>query len=93
METITSRTNPLITHIRKLANDRKYRRSQGQMVCEGPKMLAEALKWGADIQVLVCQEGYEPPAGLAMSVRLVQVPADLLKSVAPTETPQKVLFL
>ena len=93
MEKITSRTNPLITHIRKLANDRKYRRSQGQMVCEGPKMLAEAMKWGADIQVLVCQEGYEPPAGLPKSVRLVQVPADLLKSVAPTETPQKVLFL
>ena len=93
MEKITSRTNPLITHIRKLANDRKYRRGQGQMVCEGPKMLAEALKWGAEIQVLVYQEGYEPPAGLPKSVRLVQVPADLLKSVAPTETPQKVLFL
>ena len=93
MEKITSRTNPLITHIRKLANDRKYRRSQGQMLCEGPKMLAEALKWGADLQVLVCQEGYEPPADLPKTVRLVQVPADLLKSVAPTETPQKVLFL
>lgn len=93
MEKITSRTNPLITHIRKLAADRKYRRTQGQMVCEGPKMLAEALKWGAEIQVLVCQEGYTPPADLPKSVRQVQVPADLLKSVAPTETPQKVLFL
>lgn len=93
MEKITSRTNPLITHIRKLGADRKYRRTQGQMVCEGPKMLAEALKWRADIQVLVCQEGYEPPADLPKTVRQVQVPADLLKAVALTETPQKVLFL
>ena len=79
MEKITSRTNPLITHIRKLTTDRKYRRSQGQMVCEGPKMLAEAIKWGADIQVLVFQEGYALPAGLPKTTRLVQVPADLLK--------------
>ena len=48
METITSRTNPLITHIRKLAADRKYRYASGQMVCEGPKMLEEALRWGGE---------------------------------------------
>ena len=47
MESITSRTNPLITRIRKLTGDRKYRRREGVMVCEGPKMLAEALRWGA----------------------------------------------
>ena len=93
MEKITSRTNPLMTHIRKLANDRKYRRTSGQMVCEGPKMLAEALKWGAKVEVLVCAEGYQVPDDLPEDVRLVEVPTDLLKSVAPTETPQKVLFL
>ncbi len=93
MEKITSRTNPLMTHIRKLAGDRKYRRTSGQMVCEGPKMLAEALKWGAKVEVLVCAEGYPLPADLPKDARLVEVPADLLKSVAPTETPQKVLFL
>ncbi len=93
MEKITSRTNPLMTHIRKLSGDRKYRRTSGQMVCEGPKMLAEALKWGAKVEVLVCAEGYQVPSDLPKDVRLVEVPADLLKSVAPTETPQKVLFL
>lgn len=93
MEKITSRTNPLMTHIRKLTHDRKYRRTSGQMVCEGPKMLAEALKWGARVEVLVYAEGYPLPPGLPGDLRLVEVPADLLKSVAPTETPQKVLFL
>lgn len=93
METITSRSNPLVTHIRKLAADRKYRRASGQMLCEGPKMLAEALQWGARVETLVCAQGYEPPAGLPDGIRLVEVPADLLKAIAPTETPQKVLFL
>lgn len=93
METITSRTNPLITHIRKLANDRKYRRESGQLLCEGPKMLEEALKWGACLQVLVCARGYVPPASLPENVRLVEVPPELLKAIAPTETPQKLLFL
>lgn len=93
MEKITSRTNPLITHIRKLTADRKYRRANGQMVCEGPKMLAEALKWGAKPDVLICAPGYALPEHLPDGVRVVEVPADLLRSVAPTETPQKVLFL
>lgn len=93
MEKITSRTNPLMTHIRKLAADRKYRRASGQMLCEGPKMLDEALKWGAKVEVLVYAEGWQVPPDLPVGVRLVEVPGDLLKSVAPTETPQKVLFL
>lgn len=82
-----------MTHIRKLAADRKYRRASGQMLCEGPKMLAEALKWGAKVEVLVYAAGWQCPPDLPGDLRLVEVPEDLLRSVAPTETPQKVLFL
>ena len=93
MERITSRTNPLITRIRKLTGDRKYRRREGVMVCEGPKMLAEALRWGAGLETILWQTGTHPPAGIPQGVRQVEVPGDLLRSVAPTETPQRVLFL
>ena len=93
MERITSRTNPLITRIRKLTGDRKYRRREGVMVCEGPKMLAEALRWGAGLETILWQTGTHPPAGMPQGVRQVEVPGDLLRSVAPTETPQQVLFL
>lgn len=93
METITSRTNPLITRIRKLTASRKARREAGLMVCEGPKMLAEALRWGADLDTLLWAEGTVPPAGIPAQARQVAVPADLLRSVAPTQTPQQVLFL
>ena len=93
METITSRTNALITRIRKLTADRKFRRKEGVMVCEGPKMLAEALAWGAAIETVLWQEGAQGDPSLAPSVRQAAVPADLLRSVAPTQTPQQVLFL
>lgn len=93
MEIIKSRSNPLITHIRKLTNDRKYRRSTGLMVCEGPKMLAEALRWGAKLDAVVCAQGTTLPQEIPAGVRQAAVPEDLLKAVAPTQTPQKVLFL
>ena len=93
METITSRTNSLITQVRKLAGSRKDRRAAHLMVCEGPKMLAEALQWKAELSVLLWAQGAEIPAGIPDSVRQVQVPAELLKAIAPTQTPQQVLFL
>ena len=93
METITSRTNPLIAHIRKLTVSRKTRRSQGLMVCEGPKMLGEALRWGATLDTILWEAGAAPVEGIPPTVRQVTVPGDLLRSVAPTQTPQQVLFL
>ena len=89
MEQITSRTNPLITRFRKLAADRKLRRAEGVMVCEGPKMLSEALAWGFVPETALVTEALPLPE----ATRTVLVPPDLLRSVAPTQTPQKVLFL
>ena len=37
METITSRTNPLCTHLRKLASSVSYRRDCGEFLCDSPK--------------------------------------------------------
>lgn len=91
MERVTSRTNPLCTHIRKLNTSNAYRREQGQFVGEGPKLLAEALKAGANVTVVVTAEGVnmDCPAG----IRRVEVPAGLLQSLCDTKTPQGVLFL
>ncbi len=93
MEKITSRTNPLIGHVRRLAADRRYRRAAGELLCEGPKLLEEALRWGAALRTVVCADPARLPSGLPDGVRLVQVPADLLQAVAPTKAPQGPLFL
>lgn len=56
-------------------------------------MLAEALRWGARLDTLLWAEGAVPPEGIPSTARQVAVPGDLLRSVAPTQTPQQVLFL
>ena len=68
------------------------RRAAGEFVCDGPKLLAEALKWGAAVTTVVAEEGTSLPE-LPSAVRRVEVPADLLRSLSTTETPQGVLFL
>ena len=91
-ETITSRTNPLVTRMRKLNGKRAQRRAEGVFCGEGPKLLAEALKWGAELETVIFAQGTTLPE-LPSSVRLVEVPDALLAAVADTETPQGVVFL
>ena len=63
------------------------------MVCEGPKMLGEALRWGAALDTVVWEAGKARAQDIPDGVRQVEVPGDLLAALAPTQTPQGVLFL
>ena len=92
MEQITSRKNPLITHIRKLTGDRAYRRECGEFLGDGVKLLEEALKWNAPINCVVCTAGTALPA-LPEGVRVVEVPEDVMGSISPMKAPQGALFL
>lgn len=90
METITSRQNPLCTHLRKLAASGAYRRRCGEFLCDSPKLLEEALAHGGAVHTVVCTaEAALPP--LPPGVRLVCLPGDVMQSVSPTQTPQGVL--
>ena len=42
---ITSRKNPLLQQVRKLLSSRKAREEAGLFVCDGTKLLAEAVRW------------------------------------------------
>lgn len=90
METITSRTNPLCTHLRKLAASVSYRRTSGEFLCDSPKLLEEAILRRADLHTVVCTENAALPP-IPAGVRLVRVPSDVMKSVSPAQTPQGVL--
>ena len=90
MENITSRQNPLFRTIRKLNTSNAFRRQQGLFVCEGPKLLDEAVKWGAPIETVVKVPEFDLPRGL--TCRVVETPYDVLSSVTDTVTPQSVLF-
>ena len=91
-ERITSRTNPLMTHIRKLAASRSYRGKTGEYLGDGVKLLEEAARWGAGLTCVVFTPGTALPA-LPPGVRLVEVPEDVMASVSPMEAPQGALFL
>lgn len=90
MERITSRSNPLIAHLRALLRERSYRREQGEYICDGVKLLEEAVKWGARVNTVVCSQGLKVP--LPGGCRAVEVPRDLMASLSPMKAPQGVLF-
>lgn len=92
MELITSRQNPLCTHIRKLATSASYRRQHGEFLCDSPKLLEEALLRHADLHTVVCTEDAALPL-IPAGVRLVRVPGDVMKSLSPAQTPQGVLSI
>ena len=91
-ERITSRTNPLMAHIRRLASSRSHRCEAGEYLGDGVKLLEEAVRWGAPLTAVVYTPGTALPA-LPPEVRLVEVPEDVMRSVSPMEAPQGALFL
>ncbi len=91
-EYITSRKNPLLLHLKKLFSSRSYRYEQRQFAGDGTKLLAEAIRWGAELDTVVTTMDKMPfsvPAG----VRVVRVPADVMLSVSLMEAPQGCLFI
>lgn len=90
MELITSRKNPLIAHVRKLVMSAKYRQERGAFVCDSPKLLREALRYGGVLQTVICTPEIELPE-LPDGVRVVSVPTDILWTLSPVKTPQGVL--
>ena len=91
VEYITSLQNPLIRHMRKLQTSRSYRRQSREFICEGWKLLEEALKWFPHINTVVYAKGRQCPT-MASSVRLVEVPEGLLESLSSMKSPQGVIF-
>lgn len=91
-EAITSRTNPLIARVRKLNSRRSFRRTEGVFAAEGPKLLAEALRWGAELEAVIAAPGVPLPE-MPAQVRTVEAPDSLLASIADTETPQGIVFI
>ena len=91
MEIITSRTNSLCTHLRKLGTSASYRRQSGEFLCDSPKLLEEAIKAGVEITATVSAEGVSVPT--IPGARQIEVPREVLESLCDTKTPQGVLFL
>ena len=90
MEKLTSRKNPLIAHLRLLGADRAYRRSCGEFLCDGAKLLREALLWHAEITAVLWAETPDP--SLEIQAPMYQVPRELLDYVSPLKSAAGVVF-
>lgn len=91
-ERVTSRKNPLLQHIKKLLSSRSYREACGEYAADGVKLLAEAVKWSQDsLRTVLVTEGVELP-DLPSSVRVVEIPHDIMEQISPMEAPQGALF-
>lgn len=91
-EVITSRANPLLARVRKLNSRRAFRREEQAFAAEGPKLLGEALRWGAELEAVICAPGVPLP-DLPAQTRVVEAADGLLASVADTQSPQGIVFI
>ena len=91
-EKISSRKNPLLQKVKKLLSSRSFRQKEGLFVADGTKLLEEAIRFYPGLDTVILTEGVEIP-DLSESIRVVEVPEDVMKSISPMEAPQGALFL
>ena len=61
---IESKHNTTLRHLARLNREKKYRQGAGEMVCEGWKMLGEALSSGVTVKTVLQRTGDAPDSGL-----------------------------
>ena len=88
---ITARKNPLLQQVKKLLSSRKEREEAGLFVADGTKLLREAVAYWPGLDTVILSDGVE--AEVPENVRLIRVPADVMASVSPMQSPQGALFL
>ena len=89
MERITSRRNPLVAELRRLAGEKSARREAGLLLGQGHKLLTEALAAGLmPDTVLTAEEAPDMPEG----VRCCAVTEELLAYISPMKSAPELIF-
>lgn len=97
---IESRQNATLRHLARLGKEKKYRLGADEMVCEGGKMLGEALQSGVRIKTVLLRTGdalddtlrADLDRAAQQGARLFEADAKLFQLASDVETPQGVLF-
>ncbi len=92
MERITSRQNQTVKKLRALARDKDFRFSCREFVCDGEKLLSEAVSQNVEITSLLVTDGYESKIPSDLHDRLFVAPQDVLDSITTLKTSQNVIF-
>lgn len=99
MQTITSKDNELIKHIRKL-KDKKYRNESNEYLVEGVKLVEEAVKENAKIkQIIVCEDTtrtYEIPTHIMLEIaryECISVSNKIFNIITQVTNPQGIMAI
>ena len=88
---ITARKNPLIQQVRKLLSSRKEREKTRLFVADGTKLLAEAVQWWDGLETVILADDVQ--VQVPEQTQIIRVPADVMASISPMQTPQGALFV
>ena len=89
-EIMTARKNEKVRHLRALGADKAYRDGCGEIVCDGEKMLAEAIANGARLTcALYCGE---KPKALCGAACAHETTREIIEYVSSVKSPQNVIF-
>ncbi len=91
MDVLTSRKNAHIRHFRQLGRERSYRRETGLFLCDGEKLLTEALQNGARIGEILLRRGGAAPA-LPPEIPAYLAEEDVFDFASPLENSPGPLF-
>lgn len=89
MERLTSRKNETVRRLRRLGAEKGFRRQEGEYLCDGRKLLREALLHGAHLGTVLWAA--EPEPGLNAEAQYA-VPQEILDYVSPMKHPAELLF-
>ncbi len=92
MEKITSRQNPTVKKLRALAKDKAYRASCGEFVCDGTKLLFEAMRENFEITSVLVSEDAQDTLPELRGVNAFVAPDDVLDSITSLKSSQNVIF-
>ena len=90
-EELRSRQNPTIRRLRALASDAAFRRTEGEYLCDGGKLLDEAIEKGAEIRCVLWKERAEDMP-LPGNVKQYTAGAELFDYVSPMKNSPGPLF-
>lgn len=89
---IESRKNPYLQQVRKLLSSRSEREKSRLFVCDGTKLLDEAVAHFPGLDTVILSDGVNVQ-NLPNHVRLIRVSKDIMASVSPMEAPQGAVFV
>ena len=90
MNKITSRRNPVCVHIKKLGTSSSYRKQSGEFLCDGIKLLEEAVRCKAGIPIVLTSTNV--PFPLSIETKLFYIDRTLLNSLSPLKQSQDIIF-